>query len=193
MKYLFATLLLLFSIPTNAANDDVAARSISLFYAIKDFCPEFFIINKTVVERWQNAMLEIGKEVEGKSLQQKLVNEIERRASEVETTGPKQWCGYQIGHMQRFDVNIFLSARAFEGVAPPALRFSEWPPQTGLISELMSTNKFALGFRFDNEDATTLKLRSNPLYSLDRYTEYLLFNSDPIETIKCQMPLLVRC
>jgi hypothetical protein len=64
-------------------------------------------------------------------------------------------------------VNIFLSARAFEGVAPPALKFSEWPPQTGLISELMSTNKFALGFRFDNEDATTLKLRSNPLYSLD--------------------------
>jgi hypothetical protein len=61
MKYLFATLLLLFSIPTNAANDDVAARSISLFYAIKDFCPEFFIINKTVVERWQKSTAKIGK------------------------------------------------------------------------------------------------------------------------------------
>ena len=82
---------------TPAAAQDInlngVVRSISLFGAIRSFCPQADV---PTVRKYESAMIEVASKMADRhSLEVLMRAELPRRKKEVQITGAAQWCEYQ--------------------------------------------------------------------------------------------------
>jgi clan AA aspartic protease (TIGR02281 family) len=94
-------------------NVEGVVRSLSLYFAIRTICPQFFPIDPVVARNWEQMYLDVGAKMVGEEKLRALMNsEMLRRNKEVRVTGPAQWCNYQRGNLERLGVkDVFVESR----------------------------------------------------------------------------------
>jgi hypothetical protein len=95
-------------------NIEGVAHSLSLFWAIRTICPQFYPIDPVVARNWEQVYLEAGAKVAGAEKFRALINtELMRRNNEVKVTGPAQWCNYQRANLEHLGIKeVFVEPRA---------------------------------------------------------------------------------
>jgi hypothetical protein len=78
-------------------NIDGVVRSLSLYFAIRTVCPQFYPIDPLVARNWEQMNLDVGTKIAGAEKFRALINaELVRRNKEVKVTGPAQWCATDV-------------------------------------------------------------------------------------------------
>lgn len=112
MRYaLAASVLLLGAHPALAQTLEGAARTVTAFVAIKSACGKIMPIDQDKATKLATGIIHEGRRIYGKgAFDAAFAEDIERRRSEVEITGARQWCTKQRGYMKSIGAeDVFLN------------------------------------------------------------------------------------